>query len=422
MFFWLYYTTADVDYKTRPLVLWLQGGPGASSTGIGNFLEIGPQNLSLGNRTDAWTKEVNVVFVDNPVGTGYSFVEDPKLIPRNNTAIAYDLIKFMSGFFVKVPEFQDVPLYIFSESYGGKMAAQFAVTLQRAIQMKKVRCQLAGVALGDSWISPVDAVLSWGPYLYATSLIDSAGEAKINGKTTEVRNAVAANKMLEATKLWAQAEDLIENVTNGVNFYNILTKRTHNNTTTTTTTSTSSSTANEVNNSIRQEAPDQVLSDYNVHLYNHYVGDVSADLDHLMNGPMREKLKVIPENVTWGGQSKMVFEALSEDFMTSAVKNVELLLNTTNLKVVVYNGQLDLIVSTLGAQKWVEHLHWAGTSHWVNADRRPIEDPSGATGAFSKTFKNFTFYWILNAGHMIPSDAGAMAKKMMQEIVGIKVR
>lgn len=48
------------------------------------------------------TKEVNVVFVDNPVGTGYSYVEDPKLLPRNNTAIAHDLIKFMSGFFVKV--------------------------------------------------------------------------------------------------------------------------------------------------------------------------------------------------------------------------------------------------------------------------------------------------------------------------------
>lgn len=54
MFFWLYYTTADVDYKLRPLILWLQGGPGASSTGIGNFLEIGPQDQTLKNRTNAW--------------------------------------------------------------------------------------------------------------------------------------------------------------------------------------------------------------------------------------------------------------------------------------------------------------------------------------------------------------------------------
>lgn len=38
----------------------------------------------------------------------------------------------------------------------------------QAVQQKKVRCQLAGLVMGDSWISPVDAVASWGPYLYAT--------------------------------------------------------------------------------------------------------------------------------------------------------------------------------------------------------------------------------------------------------------
>lgn len=43
-----------------------------------------------------------MVFVDNPVGTGYSYVEDPKLLPRNNTAIANNLVAFMRGFFTKV--------------------------------------------------------------------------------------------------------------------------------------------------------------------------------------------------------------------------------------------------------------------------------------------------------------------------------
>lgn len=42
-----------------------------------------------------------------------------------------------------------------------------------------------------------------------------------------------------------------------------------------------------------------------------------------MNGPIKQKLKVIPANVTWGGQSKKVFEALSADFMTSAISNGE---------------------------------------------------------------------------------------------------
>lgn len=94
------------------------------------------------------------------------------------------------------------------------------------------------------------------------SLIDSAGEAKINSKTREVKQAVVANKMVEATKLWGEAEALIENVTNGVNFYNILTKSPHNTTTSAATTTTTSSTSTTTN-SVRQEASDQVLSDYN---------------------------------------------------------------------------------------------------------------------------------------------------------------
>lgn len=57
------------------------------------------------------------------------------------------------------------------------------------------------------------------------SLIDSAGLAKVNNKTKTVSDAVRAGKMKEATQLWSQTEDLIENVTNGVNFYNILEKR-----------------------------------------------------------------------------------------------------------------------------------------------------------------------------------------------------
>lgn len=56
-------------------------------------------------------------------------------------------------------------------------------------------------------------------------------------------------------------------------------------------------------------------------LYKRHVEAVSGALDKLMNGPIRNKLKVIPKNVTWGGQSAQVFEALSDDFMTSAVQN-----------------------------------------------------------------------------------------------------
>lgn len=155
MFWWLYYSTASEDYTKRPLVLWIQGGPGASSTGYGNFMEIGPLDVNLNNRTHSWVTETNVLFVDNPVGAGFSYVNDTKLLARNNTQITQDLMEMMTNFLEKVPEFKTVPLYIFSESYGGKMAAQFALRLHKKISAGKLKCNLKGVNFGDSWISPV---------------------------------------------------------------------------------------------------------------------------------------------------------------------------------------------------------------------------------------------------------------------------
>lgn len=56
MFWWLYYTTADVNskYETRPLIIWLQGGPGGSSSAIGNFMELGTLDLNLERRNHSW--------------------------------------------------------------------------------------------------------------------------------------------------------------------------------------------------------------------------------------------------------------------------------------------------------------------------------------------------------------------------------
>jgi hypothetical protein len=51
MFYWLYYNELTTQ---QPLVIWLQGGPGASSTGYGNFEEIGIVDMNLNIRNSSW--------------------------------------------------------------------------------------------------------------------------------------------------------------------------------------------------------------------------------------------------------------------------------------------------------------------------------------------------------------------------------
>jgi len=59
--------------ETAPVVIWLQGGPGGSSL-FGLFAENGPfnvdKNMKLVYRDFSWTNHLNVLYFDNPVGTG----------------------------------------------------------------------------------------------------------------------------------------------------------------------------------------------------------------------------------------------------------------------------------------------------------------------------------------------------------------
>ncbi|XP_066120115.1 retinoid-inducible serine carboxypeptidase [Saccopteryx bilineata] len=400
MFWWLYYATSPCkNFSELPLVMWLQGGPGGSSTGFGNFEEIGPLDCDLKPRRTTWLQSANLLFVDNPVGTGFSYVDKNGTYAKDLATVASDMMVLLKSFFSCRQEFQTVPFYIFSESYGGKMAAGIALELYKAIQQGTIKCNFSGVALGDSWISPVDSVLSWGPYLYSMSLLDDQGLAEVSQVAEQVLDAINKGRYKEATQLWGQAEAVIEQNTDGVNFYNILTK---------------SAPMSTMKSSL------EFTQSHLVHLFYRHVRHLYRDnLSQLMNGPIRTKLKIIPEDCSWGGQANNVFLNMEEDFMKPAVSVVDELLDA-GVNVTVYNGQLDLIVDTMGQEAWVRQLKWSELSKFNQLKWRPLySDPkSSETSAFVKSHRNLAFYWILRAGHMVPSDQGDMALKMMKLVTG----
>lgn len=101
----------------------------------GNFEELGPLDRDLTPRNYTWVQYANVMFVDNPVGTGFSYVDENQYATTNQQ-IAADFVVLLQSFYNVFPEFETVPLYIFSESYGGKMTAEIALNLDQ------VRCFL----------------------------------------------------------------------------------------------------------------------------------------------------------------------------------------------------------------------------------------------------------------------------------------
>ncbi|PKI74609.1 hypothetical protein CRG98_004936 [Punica granatum] len=78
LFYWLVGAPNTLGHKSRPLVLWLNGGPGCSSVAYGAAEEIGPFRIQPDGRTldlnpYAWNKLANLLFLDSPAGVGFSY-------------------------------------------------------------------------------------------------------------------------------------------------------------------------------------------------------------------------------------------------------------------------------------------------------------------------------------------------------------
>ncbi|XP_030468839.2 serine carboxypeptidase-like 51 [Syzygium oleosum] len=401
MFWWHYRSPNRVDDPSKPwpVILWLQGGPGASGVGMGNFEEIGPLDTNLKPRKSTWLQKADLLFVDNPVGTGYSFVEDPKLFVKTDEEAGIDLCTLLIEIFNRNESLQKSPLYIVAESYGGKYAVTLALSVLKAIEAGKLKLKLGGVALGDSWISPEDFVFSWAPLLKDVSRLDDNGVEKSNSVAEKIRQQLRSGQYTEATASWRELEGLISSSSNSVDFYNFL--------------------LDSGMDPVSLEAVELAPSMKRYARYLSYLKtstSVAGDLDSLMNGAVKKKLRIIPANFTWGEQSDSVFSSLQGDFMKPRIEEVDELL-AKGVNVTIYNGQVDLICATKGTEAWVEKLKWEGLKTFLSMERTPLYCGTGSvTKGFKRSYKNLHFYWILGAGHFVPVDQPCVSLDMVTAI------
>ncbi|VAH09204.1 unnamed protein product [Triticum turgidum subsp. durum] len=396
--FWWYYKSPQAQRvstptKPWPTVLWLQGGPGASGVGVGNFLEVGPLNGDLKPRSSTWLQKADLIFVDNPVGVGYSYVEDDSLLVTTDLQAAADMNTLLKALVKELTTLQSSPLFIVAESYGGKYAATLGVSVVRAVRAGELKLPLGGVALGDSWISPEDFASSYGALLFQVSRLDRNGADHANKDAQVVKQQVAAGQYKQAQATLNRMLNWIIVNSGHVDVYNFL--------------------LDTGMDPVVAASSSPAVPEYSRYLESKSVGD---SIQEAMNGAIKQKLKIIPKDLVWQAQSSSVYYALINDFMKPRIQEVDELLSY-GVNVTVYNGQLDVICSTVGAEAWVQKLKWDGLKNFLALPRQPLYCGSaGATKGFVRSYKNLHFYWILGAGHFVPVDQPCVALDMIGNI------
>ncbi|KAF9736664.1 serine carboxypeptidase [Paraphaeosphaeria minitans] len=118
LFFWYIPETSDVE-TPKEVVIWLNGGPGCSS--LSGFLtENGPFTWEAGTLAPvqnpySWTNLTNMIWVEQPVGVGYS-QGTPNI--TNEVELAAEFRGFWKNF-ISAFELQNWSVYVTGESYAG---------------------------------------------------------------------------------------------------------------------------------------------------------------------------------------------------------------------------------------------------------------------------------------------------------------
>ena len=120
------------DWRTKPVVLWLNGGPGCSSMD-GLFLELGPLRVAPGSpngkarlerRPSSWHRAAHALFLDQPVGTGFSRTSGRSYC-RDDACIVNQFETFLARFvrsykhLVMKDDKTSVPIFFAGESHAG---------------------------------------------------------------------------------------------------------------------------------------------------------------------------------------------------------------------------------------------------------------------------------------------------------------
>ncbi|KAJ4709761.1 Carboxypeptidase [Melia azedarach] len=382
----IFYTFYEAQTPTSPLsqiplLIWLQGGPGCSSM-TGNFLELGPwrvtlsqkekdvEQLSLEPNPGSWNRIFGLLFLDNPIGTGFSIAATVDEIPRDQISVAKHLFAAINGFIQLDSSFTNRPVYVTGESYAGKYVpaiGYYILKQNEHVQVSK-RVNLKGVAIGNGLTDPVTQVATHAANAYFSGLINERQKYELEKAQWEAIKLVKMGNWSEATDARTHVVRLLQNMTGLATLYDY---------------------------SKRVPYPTDLVT-------------------RLLSIEEVKKALGAKESIVFEDCSDVVGEALLADIMKSVKYMVEFLVKNT--KVLLYQGHFDLRDGVVSTEAWVKTMKWEGIENFLMAERKVWKVKDDLAGYVQK-WENLSNVVVMGAGHLVPTDKPLNSQIMIEDWV-----
>ncbi|GAB0089657.1 hypothetical protein DMENIID0001_042360 [Sergentomyia squamirostris] len=203
LFFWFF--KAENNWKEAPVVIWLPGGPGDPAF-FPLFYENGPfyttMELDFPPREYSWHIDHNIIFFDQPVGTGFSFTDNEDGYATTMTDVSEDLYEALQQFFTLFPNLRSNGFFLSGESYG----AQFLASLGLMIHNKNTNASdkkvinLQGLVIGNGFMDPAKQIFN-PDILYQLGFIDGKTLEIITSRLEHVKSLLGQGKIQEASQI-----------------------------------------------------------------------------------------------------------------------------------------------------------------------------------------------------------------------------
>ncbi|XP_053570165.1 probable serine carboxypeptidase CPVL [Bombina bombina] len=379
MFFWFF--PAQTSPETAPVLLWLQGGPGGTSM-FGLFVEHGPyvvtENLTLIARNFSWTSNYSMLYIDNPVGTGFSFTDDDRGYAVNQDDVGRDLYSALTQFFQIFPDYQNNEFYATGESYAGKYVPAIGYYIHTQNPTAKVKINFKGIAIGDGLCDPEEMLGGYADFLYQTSMVDENQKVFVKQQTDLAVNYIKQKK-------WIKAFDVFDALLNGdrteyPSFYQNAT-----------------GCSNYFNFLQCQEPADQK-----------YFGSF------LSLSEVRKSIHV--GNLTFHDGSEVEKHLLS-DVMQSVKLWLAVLMD--NYRVLIYSGQLDVIVAAPLTERFLPTVPWSKVEEYKKAERIcwKVRPTDAEVAGYVRVAGEFSQVIVRGGGHILPYDQPERSFEMIDRFI-----